>query len=535
MNGARIAAAGMGRSPLTRGRRLDHVPLEAREGSIPAHAGETGNALEPWRNPRVDPRSRGGDHGPYFKMWVVCGRSPLTRGRRKGAPGRLSGIGSIPAHAGETWRTRWQGEKGRVDPRSRGGDCGAALFLSSGGGRSPLTRGRPSELLAAFGGAGSIPAHAGETSTTSTMGTESTVDPRSRGGDPAASRRAGKVRGRSPLTRGRQLLQLGSKCRQGSIPAHAGETQRGLTTKVQPWVDPRSRGGDCWRAWLRCWLGGRSPLTRGRRLRWTGEGRLRRSIPAHAGETNGFGGTEPRFTVDPRSRGGDVRVTIGIPQLSGRSPLTRGRRALLRRAGAQRRSIPAHAGETDIEVGPRQPGEVDPRSRGGDRRPAPGHHHARGRSPLTRGRRGVGQHLGNPAGSIPAHAGETPMRFSPRSHNEVDPRSRGGDTRGFRPRGARSGRSPLTRGRLPAICEASPSARSIPAHAGETKRCALVQRKNEVDPRSRGGDPLGGPNVAPSAGRSPLTRGRRHYVNLPERAIGSIPAHAGETAPARSR
>ena len=73
-----------------------------------------------------------------------------------------------------------------------------------------------------------------------------------------------------------------------------------------------------------------------------------RSIPAHAGETHkprrhGRGGE-----VDPRSRGGDATPLVIELQESGRSPLTRGRPADPAQRRVDRRSIPAHAGETAI-------------------------------------------------------------------------------------------------------------------------------------------------------------------------------------------
>jgi len=91
--------------------------------------------------------------------------------------------------------------------------------------RSPLTRGRRYQGAAGCGRVGSIPAHAGETGCRSWRRRRSRVDPRSRGGDRLFFGSACRRRGRSPLTRGRLVLEWTACCRQWSIPAHAGETR----------------------------------------------------------------------------------------------------------------------------------------------------------------------------------------------------------------------------------------------------------------------------------------------------------------------
>ena len=200
------------------------IKTPSRHGLIPARSGRT--------------QSR---QIVFFAQQV---RSPLTRGRRYQGAAGCGRVGSIPAHAGETGCRSWRRRRSRVDPRSRGGD---RLFFGSAcrrRGRSPLTRGRLTAGALYDGLAGSIPAHAGETARgPKALGLDQ-VDPRSRGGDTDLWAHRDRLRGRSPLTRGRlsRRLLLGHGRR--SIPAHAGETVLGVSPATVGEVDPRSRGGD---------------------------------------------------------------------------------------------------------------------------------------------------------------------------------------------------------------------------------------------------------------------------------------------------
>ena len=274
---------------------------------------------------------------------------------------------------------------------------------------------------------------------------------------------------------------------------------------------------------------GRSPLTRGRRRRALGPVVGRRSIPAHAGETFFDHGATPPNKVDPRSRGGDAHNLAGGEVFHGRSPLTRGRQVMREADAGPSRSIPAHAGETGGSRHIQARAGVDPRSRGGDAMGAVASVTASGRSPLTRGRRRSSPFRYVWGGSIPAHAGETSRRSRTSSAQRVDPRSRGGDVKPRITAPPARGRSPLTRGRRRSKMPFASCWRSIPAHAGETASPNTKSPTGRVDPRSRGGDRSRFRSPRSSSGRSPLTRGRPHVVADVEGVVGSIPAHAGET------
>ena len=190
----------------------------------------------------------------------------------------------------------------RVDPRSRGADNSIVSADQAIAGRSPLTRGRRVVVVLVPVDMGSIPAHAGQT-----------------------NRRTAGLSGRSPLTRGRPSNRAGTSRRSGSIPAHAGQTQLAGQGTPPPRVDPRSRGADILAVGRLPGQPGRSPLTRGRHLGEVSGRSSGGSIPAHAGQTARYP-TRPRSCrVDPRSRGADPTACARRWKATGRSPLTRGR------------------------------------------------------------------------------------------------------------------------------------------------------------------------------------------------------------------
>ncbi len=215
---------------------------------------------------------------------------------------------SIPAHAGQTTYMHTGLTASRVDPRSRGADDMIDLQTTTGTGRSPLTRGRPAGVDVRVAFPGSIPAHAGQTCAGAAVDVLGGVDPRSRGADRCAARRACWATGRSPLTRGRRASAAGAGLVSGSIPAHAGQTARLERRDHHGRVDPRSRGADFSGYGAVSPASGRSPLTRGRPARGTPRAARPGSIPAHAGQTDGRGPVYLDRGVDPRSRGADITL-----------------------------------------------------------------------------------------------------------------------------------------------------------------------------------------------------------------------------------
>ena len=158
-----------------------------------------------------------------------------------------------------------------------------------------------------------------------------------------------------------------------------------------------------------------------------------------------------------------------------------------------------------------------------------------GSSPLTRGKHQGGRRRRRRMGLIPAHAGKTRLwggvRLWPRAH----PRSRGENFLLRRLVAARRGSSPLTRGKRAGMEPCSNGSGLIPAHAGKTGVRRRGDRGHRAHPRSRGENVQGSEPFPPSAGSSPLTRGKRFGVSVTVRASRLIPAHAGKTRPRTHR
>ena len=213
---------------------------------------------------------------------------------------------------------------------------------------------------------------------------------------------------------------------------------------------------------------GSSPLTRGKHGRELGVGRGGGLIPAHAGKTVRRGGHLARGRAHPRSRGENVSISMRTRPAGGSSPLTRGKQDRGRGSVRRRGLIPAHAGKTVRSGTRRRRAGAHPRSRGENDRHCLHAPPDAGSSPLTRGKRWMGERLDGPRGLIPAHAGKTTGAGTARGRAGAHPRSRGENhfylPRPKRPRGS----SPLTRGKRhplrPCLCHGG----LIPAHAGKT-------------------------------------------------------------------
>ena len=212
-----------GLSPPTRGSHLVGMGAGLHDGSIPAHAGEPQTPRSPTIPTPVYPRPRGGADDAFPGALDPGGLSPPTRG----SPHRVTVSGnrrrSIPAHAGEPSMRRPSSEMSRVYPRPRGG---AHLERSSGlrlDGLSPPTRGSPCIL----------PRHP----------YTGPVYPRPRGGADVMMPSSVAVRGLSPPTRGSRRDRDRRSDGRRSIPAHAGEPSTSSGQNRLSAVYPRPRGG----------------------------------------------------------------------------------------------------------------------------------------------------------------------------------------------------------------------------------------------------------------------------------------------------
>ena len=155
----------------------------------------------------------------------IVGSSPLTRGKRVRSLDNLGQVGLIPAHAGKTRPVA--GASGWVEahPRSRGENLAILAAHADGGGSSPLTRGKHVSQGRLNEYDRLIPAHAGKTLSDRHLRTNHPAHPRSRGENDDEQRGYMVDAGSSPLTRGKHRAHLGRHLRSGLIPAHAGKTQ----------------------------------------------------------------------------------------------------------------------------------------------------------------------------------------------------------------------------------------------------------------------------------------------------------------------
>ena len=314
----------------------------------------------------------------------------------------------------------------------------------------------------------------------------------------------------------------------GSIPACAGEPNRGRSPARRCEVYPRVCGGTV-STWRQSSGGGRlSPRVRGNRAGAGREQPDERSIPACAGEP-GFDDALPLATrVYPRVCGGTCRECHRRRIEEGLSPRVRGNRQGTRGLSREEGSIPACAGEPEMDGFGGAALGVYPRVCGGTvRRPARVAADG-GLSPRVRGNQLVGGESGAGIGSIPACAGEPHMLRHRASVATVYPRVCGGTTAAVHNPSSAAGLSPRVRGNPISACHPVAISGSIPACAGEPHIHRRQPCQAAVYPRVCGGTTDGGRSGGAGVGLSPRVRGNRPTLSGRPAAAGSIPACAGE-------
>ena len=213
-----------GSSPLARGTPFRKLPPERRSGLIPARAGNTLLSTAVLARNTAHPRSRGEHCLARLRLALTLGSSPLARGTRGGrsAPNRRSGL--IPARAGNTWYALRVGSLRRAHPRSRGEHRNICCIFAGYGGSSPLARGTQDVVWASKVSGGLIPARAGNTFACCTYREQRRAHPRSRGEHSHTLPFTVPRLGSSPLARGTRKGWNGQGKQAGLIPARAGNT-----------------------------------------------------------------------------------------------------------------------------------------------------------------------------------------------------------------------------------------------------------------------------------------------------------------------
>ena len=141
-----------------------------------------------------------------------------------------------------------------VYPRERGGTVSNYINASAAYGLSPRTRGNQRDHRPGLVLHGSIPANAGEPSSSRWARTPRRVYPRERGGTADAQGKSITEMGLSPRTRGNRWPGTPPAVRLGSIPANAGEPQCFDERTLPVGVYPRERGGTSHDRRLGCFL-----------------------------------------------------------------------------------------------------------------------------------------------------------------------------------------------------------------------------------------------------------------------------------------
>ena len=155
-----------GLSPRGRGKQTSLTKSKRWARSIPAWAGETSKPILARRISAVYPRVGGGNRFSLDSTFAKRGLSPRGRGKPDRMASCVAMRGSIPAWAGETSPFRMVDREVWVYPRVGGGNKNVTAWLSPSAGLSPRGRGKLFRQIRKRGCERSIPAWAGETSTT---------------------------------------------------------------------------------------------------------------------------------------------------------------------------------------------------------------------------------------------------------------------------------------------------------------------------------------------------------------------------------
>ena len=218
-----------GSSPLTRGKPAFLRSSFGLRGLIPAHAGKTQVGPQHWSRCWAHPRSRGENVFVSERRRASRGSSPLTRGKPDSSAGPRRGRGLIPAHAAKTTLPQPRAGTPRAHPRSRGENSSSARPGDLVCGSSPLTRGKQPVNNDPIVVIGLIPAHAGKTEARTKRPLAAGAHPRSPGANTASAACCGTTPGSSPLTRGKRRRRALPVVEAGLIPAHAGKTSGPLS------------------------------------------------------------------------------------------------------------------------------------------------------------------------------------------------------------------------------------------------------------------------------------------------------------------
>ena len=193
-----------------------------------------------------------------------------------------------------------------------------------------------------------------------------------------------------------------------------------------------------------------------------------------------------------------------------------------------RRVIPAPAGEPRSGAPRRSLSEGHPRTCGGTMRDTGGDVNARGSSPHLRGNLLADEIKIQSPGVIPAPAGEPRTRDTGTPLREGHPRTCGGTSNLVELTEDARGSSPHLRGNRGTVSMETTILRVIPAPAGEPGGESASARCHGGHPRTCGGTQVKGLERTSTTGSSPHLRGNHPSREPGIRPARVIPAPAGE-------
>ena len=165
-----------------RGKQGNVHRMPAHWRIIPAHAGQTCSLLRVSAVLFSDhPRACGANSLRATSAFITSGSSPRMRGKRVTVTGGDTDSRIIPAHAGQTPDTVKVLSSFADHPRACGANGVWGTFNIRGHGSSPRMRGKPTDKFLIDIPVRIIPAHAGQTSTPSSLSNHCSDHPRACG------------------------------------------------------------------------------------------------------------------------------------------------------------------------------------------------------------------------------------------------------------------------------------------------------------------------------------------------------------------
>ena len=335
-----------GSSPRVRGKlRYRHYPLLVAR-IIPAHAGQTTSGLPGSVTSSDHPRACGANVEMHASLGSHVGSSPRMRGKLICRFCRRCRMRIIPAHAGQTTRTTSCPARYPDHPRACGANLGKIGSLFGSFGSSPRMRGKRRPRPCPRTPVRIIPAHAGQTSG-SRWGLDGNADhPRACGANAPVHVAARDPAGSSPRMRGKPVRSRRLRARRRIIPAHAGQTNSVPAKRSSHADHPRACGANGQQFLTNLGTFGSSPRMRGKPRLERDDSRTRRIIPAHAGQTSRTPTPTPTVSDHPRACGANAAAGRIRTLRRGSSPRMRGKQGGRRKLEREIRTIPAHAGQT---------------------------------------------------------------------------------------------------------------------------------------------------------------------------------------------